>query len=59
MADTEEALGKVKWGGLKIGERRIYSLAYTDDMVLLAEGVREMRSMMEGLRYTWRRKGWS
>lgn len=47
MADTEEALGKVKWGGLKIGERRIYSLAYADDMMLLAEGKGEMRSMME------------
>lgn len=47
MADTEEALGKVKWGGLKIGERRIYSLAYADDIMLLAEGKGEMRSMME------------
>lgn len=36
-ADLEEKLGKVKKGGIKIGEKRICTLAYTDDMVLLVE----------------------
>lgn len=38
IADLEEMMGKVKWGGLQLGEKRIYTLAaYADDIVLLAE----------------------
>ncbi|XP_071644396.1 uncharacterized protein [Temnothorax longispinosus] len=40
---------KVKWGGIKLGEEKVYDLEYADDMVLLAEGEDEMRSMMERL----------
>lgn len=47
IADVEEKMEKVKCGGIKIKDRKIYTLAYTDDMVLLAEGEDEMRSMME------------
>lgn len=47
IADLEEMMGKVKWGGLKLGEKRIYTLAaYADDIVLLAEEEDEMRSMI-------------
>lgn len=28
IADLEEAMGKVKWGGVKVGGERIYTLAY-------------------------------
>jgi len=36
-------------GGIKIGDVRIYSLAYADNMIWMAEGEDEMRSMMERL----------
>lgn len=42
-------MGKMKWGGVRLGERKIYTLAYADDVVLLAEKEEEMRSMMERL----------
>lgn len=45
-ADIEEQMGKVKWGGIKLGRRRIYTLAYADDMVLLAEEEDSMKSMI-------------
>lgn len=38
-------LGRVKWGGLKIGEKRCYTLGYADDLVLMAKGD-ELKSMM-------------
>lgn len=34
---------------MKLGEGKVYSLAYADDLVLLAEGKDEMKSMMERL----------
>jgi len=40
---------KVKWGGVKIEEEKIYSLAYADDIVILSEKEEEMRSMIERL----------
>jgi hypothetical protein len=46
IADLEEKMGKVKWGGIKMGDRRIYTLAYADDIVLLAEEEEGMRSMI-------------
>lgn len=44
IADMEEEMGKVKQGGVKIGDRRIYTLAYADDIVLLAEEKEGMRA---------------
>jgi len=46
VADLEEELGKVKWGGVKLGEGKIYSLAYADDIALLAEDEGGMKCMM-------------
>lgn len=37
IADLEEEMERVKWGGVKIGGRRVFSLVYADDIVLLAE----------------------
>lgn len=48
LADLEEEMGKMKWGEVRLGER-IYSLAYADDVVLMAEKEEELRSMMERL----------
>jgi len=49
IADIKEIMGKVKWGRVKIGQRRVYSLAYADDIVLLADKEEEMKSMVERL----------
>jgi len=57
IADLEEMMGKVKWGGVKLGEKRIYTLAYADDIVLLAEEEDEMRSMIVRLEDYLERKG--
>jgi len=46
IADMEEEMGKVKWGEVKIGDKRIYTLAYADNIVLLAEEEEGMRSMI-------------
>jgi hypothetical protein len=45
----EVVIERVKWGGLKLVGKRVYTLAYADDIVILAEGKEEMRSMMERL----------
>ena len=42
-------MGKVKWGGIMVGGKRIYTLAYADDVVLIAEDEDQMRSMLERL----------
>jgi len=57
IADLEEDLSRVKWGGLRLGEKRIWSLAYADDVVLVAENENEMRSMIEKLERYIDRKG--
>lgn len=49
IADLEERIGRVKWGGIEVERRRIYSLAYADDIVLLAEDEEGMRNMIERL----------
>lgn len=36
-------------GEVRLGEGRVYTLAYEDDMVLIAEEEDEMRSMIERL----------
>ncbi|KAL6420236.1 hypothetical protein ACFW04_014606 [Cataglyphis niger] len=38
------------WRGVKLGERKIYTLAYADDVVLIAEedGMRSMIERLEG-----------
>jgi len=46
IADLEEVMGRVKWGGIEVEKKRIYSLAYADDIVLLAEDEEGMRSMI-------------
>jgi len=49
IADLEEEMGKVRWGGVNLGGRKLYSLAYADDLVLMADKEEEMRSMIERL----------
>lgn len=49
ISDLEEEMGRVKWGEVKVGEERMYTLAYADDIVLIAEEEGQMRSMIERL----------
>ncbi|XP_071652705.1 uncharacterized protein [Temnothorax longispinosus] len=46
---SREEIKKVKWSRIRLGEGRVYDLEFADDIVLLAEGENEMRSMMERL----------
>lgn len=56
IADLKMEMGKVKWGGVRVGERKIYTLAYADDIVLLAEEEDRMRSMLERMEEYLERK---
>jgi len=57
IADLEEELGRVRWGGIRLGEEVIFSLAYADDIVLLAEEEDEMKSMIDRFeRYLGRKR---
>lgn len=47
LADVKEVLGRVKWGGVRIGERSCYTLGYADNMIIMVEEEDEMRSMFE------------
>jgi hypothetical protein len=46
IADVEEVLSRGGWGGIKLGNEKVYCLAYADDMVLLAEDEEGMAHMM-------------
>lgn len=55
-ADIEEELGKGSWGGVKVKGRRICSLAYADDVVVMAKNEEEMQSMIRRLEKYFERK---
>lgn len=47
LADLDEELARGCWGGVELdGGGKVYSLAYADDLVLLARGEEEMKGMM-------------
>ncbi|XP_046145769.1 uncharacterized protein LOC123989135 [Osmia bicornis bicornis] len=48
-ADMEEKMSKSGGGGIKMGGRKIYTLAYADDVVVLAEEEADMRALLERL----------
>lgn len=56
LADIKEEMRKVKWGGIRLGEERIYSLLYADDLALMAENEGEMRSLIERLEKSLEKK---
>lgn len=56
-ANLEEGMRRVKWGGVRVGGEKLYTLSYADDIVLMAEDEAEMRSMMERLEGYLDRKG--
>jgi hypothetical protein len=46
IVDLEEKMEKIKWGRIKIGDKKVYTLAYADDIMLLSEDEEGMRSMI-------------
>lgn len=57
ISDLEEEMAKVRWGGVRLVEERVYSLAYANDIVLLAEEEGSMRSLLKRLDNYLDRKG--
>ena len=49
MGDMEGAFRRRGWRGVKLGGEKIYTLAYADDVVLLAEDEEGMKGMLPGL----------
>ncbi|KAL6419029.1 hypothetical protein ACFW04_014075 [Cataglyphis niger] len=56
-ADMEKVMSRCEWGGVDLEEKRIYTLAYADDVVLIAEEEDEMRSIIERLERYLEKKG--
>jgi len=48
-ADLEQELAKGGWEGVRIEGKRIYTLAYADDVVILAEKEEELEAMIRRL----------
>lgn len=38
LADLEEEMRKMRWGLVSLGEGRVCTLSYADDIMLIAEG---------------------
>lgn len=49
LADVDEKLEKGEWGGIRLKKRKIYTLAYADDIALLADDEENLKKMMERL----------
>lgn len=49
LANLEEDIRKSCWGGIKVGDEKIYTLLYANDVVLLAENEEEMKCIMARL----------
>lgn len=49
LADVDEELERGRWGGIRVGNRKIYSMAYTDDIVVVVEDENEMKGMISKL----------
>lgn len=46
MADLEERMQRKGKGGVILGKKRVYALAYADDVALMAENERGMKLLM-------------
>lgn len=56
IADVEEFLRKSSNGGVCIGRSRIYTLAYADDLAVMATEVTELKKMLRSLERYFREK---
>lgn len=46
IADIEEVMRRGQAGGVVIGKEKIWTLAYADDLVLMAKDEKEMKEIM-------------
>jgi hypothetical protein len=56
VADVDEMLRKAQAGGVVVGREKVWSLAFADDMVIVAKSEREMKEMMRNLEKYVRKK---
>lgn len=57
MADMEEEFKEGQTGGIRVGNRKFWSLVYADDVVILVKKEEELRVMMRRLERYLVRKG--
>lgn len=50
LADWKEETGNMRKGGVRLGGLRIYTLAYADNVILLAEEEGDIKCMLERLK---------
>lgn len=43
LADLEEEMRRKGWGGVKLGTKKVYTLAYADDMAIMTKDTEEKR----------------
>ncbi|XP_071055483.1 uncharacterized protein [Onthophagus taurus] len=55
-ADMEDRLTGGQMGGVVVGRRKVHSLAYADDLVVVAREAKEMKAMMRSLESYFRGK---
>lgn len=46
LADVEEEISKVRWGVIILGGRRVFTLAYADNLVMMAKEEEDLKSMV-------------
>lgn len=47
LTDVDEVLGEGGWGRIKVGGKKIYSLAYADDVAVVAEDEDGIKGMIK------------
>lgn len=57
LTDLKEVMRRGGWEGVRLGEDRTYTLAYADDVVLIAEEEDGMRSIIGRLERYLEKKG--
>ncbi|KMQ87820.1 hypothetical protein RF55_12808 [Lasius niger] len=57
IADIEGDIEKGRWGGLKLKDRKIYTLMYADDIVVMAEEEHGVKALVSRLERYLDRKG--
>lgn len=57
IAELEKEIGKGRWGRVKVGGEKIYTVAYADDIGIVAEEEWEMKCMLKKLEGYLEKKG--
>lgn len=56
LADIEEDIRNGRWGSIRLGKQKVFTLTYADDLVLLVESKDDMRTMRRLERYLEEKK---